>query len=362
MPAAEHSRTALPTDGCQAGEAARVIIAAARRRNRHRTTRISVLLAAVTIILMLVSVSVGDFPVALADMPGAVFGYGSPDATFAVQQLRLPRTICCELVGVAFGMSGAVLQSTVRNELASPDVIGITAGASTGAVLTIVVVGGSATALSLAALGGAFGAAALIYLLAYRSGVQGYRLILVGIGVAAGLGALTSYLILQADIEELRRANLWLVGSLNGRTWEQVGPLAVGVAVSLPAILLLARGLRGLQLGDDAARSIGVRVEPVRAGLVFAAVTLAAVGTAAAGPVAFVAFVSAPVARRLVGTGDVALLSSGLTGALLLTLSDLVAREALGSVELPVGVVTGILGAPYLVWLLTRTNRVGAGA
>jgi iron complex transport system permease protein len=321
-----------------------------------------VVLASVTIVVALISVSVGDFPVALTDVPRAVFGFGPPDATFVVQQLRLPRIICGVLVGASFGMSGAVLQSILRNELASPDVIGIASGASAGAVLMIVVVGGNATALSLAALGGGFAAAVLIYLLAYRSGVQGYRLILVGIGVAAGLGALTSYLILQADIEELRRANLWLVGSLNGRTWAEVGPLAFGVAASTPPILLLAGGLSGLQLGDDTAKSIGVRVEPVRAGLVVAAVALAAFGTAAAGPVAFVAFVAAPVARRLVGTGDVALLPSALTGALLLTLSDLVAREALGSVELPVGVLTGILGAPYLVWLLTRTNRVGEGA
>jgi iron complex transport system permease protein len=350
----------LPPGALQAHDEARAIVAAARRRGRPRTVAVTVALAAATFSLACVSISVGDFPIALAEVPGAVFGFGEPDATFIVHNLRLPRIVCGLLVGAAFGMSGAVFQSIVRNELASPDVIGITAGASAAAVLMIVIVGSGAAALSVAALVGALGTAALIYLLAYRRGVQGYRLILVGIGIAAGLGALTSYLILQADIEELQRANIWLTGSLNGRTWEHVGPLVIAVAVCIPAILLLAGGLRALQLGDDAAKGVGVKVEPVRASLVLAAVALAAFGTAAAGPVAFVAFVSAPVARRLVGTGDVALLPAALVGGLLLTASDLVAREGLGSVELPVGVLTGILGAPYLVWLLTRTNRVGA--
>jgi iron complex transport system permease protein len=191
--------------------------------------------------------------------------------------------------------------------------------------------------------------------------MSGYRLILVGIGVAAALQAVTSYLLIRANLEEVQEATVWLTGSLNGSAWETTMPLLIAVVVLVPATLLLARSLRGLQLGDDSARGLGVRVEPMRAAIVLAGVGLVGFGTAAAGPVAFVALISAPIARRLVGPGRLALLAAGLAGALLLTLSDVIARQAFGEVELPVGVITGILGAPYLLWLLVHTNRRGTG-
>lgn len=336
-------------------------VRAARRRGRPRVVAVVTGLLLAIVVVACVSMTVGSFPIPVLDVPSILLGHGDQQTTFIVNELRLPRIVCGLLVGVAFGVSGAIFQSLVQNELASPDIIGITAGASTAAVLMIVVVGASATELSLAALVGAGLTALAIYLLSYRQGVTGYRLILIGIGFAAGLGAVTSYLVLRAELDELQRANVWLIGSLNGRGWEQVGPLALVVAVLVPGAVLLRRALRALQLGDDAATGIGVRVNPAKVAILLIGVALAAFATAAAGPVAFVAFVSAPIARRMLGNGDVALVSSGLFGALLLTFADLVARLGIADNELPVGVLTGIFGAPYLVWLLIKTNRSSTG-
>jgi iron complex transport system permease protein len=199
-----------------------------------------------------------------------------------------------------------------------------------------------------------------IYLLAYKRGVSSYRLVLVGIGVAAVLNAITSYLLTRAEILDAQRATVWLTGSLNARGWDQVRPLACAMTVLGPALALLVRPMRGLQLGDDAAKGLGIRVERAKAGLIVVAVALCAVATSTAGPVAFVAFLAGPIARRLAGGSHLALLPAALVGALLLLASDLVARRAFAPTELPVGVVTGIVGAPYLVWLLARANRIGS--
>jgi iron complex transport system permease protein len=351
--------TAVPV--LHADAEARRLVAAARTHGRARRRAVTTALAVATFVVICVSVSVGEYTMPLSDVIAGMLGFGDRDATFVVQELRLPRAVCGLLVGLALGISGAVFQTTVRNELASPDVIGITAGAGTAAVLMIVVWDTSSVSLSLAALMGALGTALAIYLLAYKRGVAGYRLILVGIGVQFGLTSVTSYLLTRAEIEDVQRAAVWLAGSLNGRGWEQATPLACAMAVLVPLILLLTRGLRALELGDDTAKGIGVPVERMRAVIIIAAASLAAFATAAAGPVAFVAFVSAPIARRLVGGGDVVLIASALTGALLLVAADLVGRKGLGSIELPVGILTGIIGAPYLLWLLTTTNRAGAG-
>lgn len=337
------------------------LVRSARRSTRPREIGVTVGLVGALVLTACVSLTLGDYPIPALDVPGILLGFGTPDVTFIVNELRLPRLVCGVLVGAAFGISGAIFQSLVQNELASPDVIGITAGASTVAVVMIAVVGSSATQLSVGALAGALLTAAAIYLLAYRKGITGYRLILVGIGFAALLGALTEYLLLRAEREELQRASVWLVGSLNGRGWEQTAPLALALAVLVPAAALLRRQLRGLQLGDDAAAGIGVRVGLAKGAVLLVGVALAAFATAAAGPVAFVAFVSAPIVRRMLANGDPGLLLSGVFGALLLTSADMVARAGLGELELPVGIITGILGAPYLVWLLVKTNRSSTG-
>lgn len=327
----------------------------------RRTVAVSLVLTAVVGATLALSVSVGDFPVPLADVVPAIFGFGNPDSDFIVRTLRLPRALTGALVGAAFGLSGAIFQSLARNPLASPDVIGITAGASAAAVAVIVWLGGGSTVVSLGALAGALVTAAAIYLLAYKRGVVGDRLVLVGIGVAAVLSALTSYLLTRAEIFEAQRAIVWLTGSLNGRSWDHVGPVALTLGLLLPISLALGRQLRLLDLGDDTAKGLGARVEPSRAALIAAAVGLAAVATASAGPVAFVALVAPQIARRVVRAAGATLVPSALVGAALVLLADLAARRAFAPTELPVGVVTGIIGAPYLLWLLARANRFGAG-
>ncbi len=324
-----------------------------------RVLAVSAVLALVTTGVGAVSLSVGDFPIPVSEVVAAVLGLGESDAHFIVHTLRLPRLLTAVLVGAAFGLSGAIFQSLARNPLASPDIIGVNAGAALAALVVIVVLDGAATMVSVGSLGGALATAAAIYLLAYRRGVTGYRLVLVGIGVTAVLTSATSYLLTQADIFDAQRATVWLTGSLNGRGWEHVRPVVAVLAALVPVTFAMGRQLRLLQLGNDAARGLGARVERARGGLLFVAVVLAAVATASAGPVAFVALVAPQIASRLVGGGHPALGPAALTGAAVVVLADLVGRRAFAPIEMPVGIITAVVGAPYLLWLLARANRVG---
>lgn len=276
-----------------------------------------------------------------------------------MNELRLPRALCGILVGVAFGTSGNVIQRIADNPLASPDVIGITAGAATAAVFSIVVLGLGGLVTSGFALVGGLGAAAVIYVLAYRDGVSGYRLVLIGIGITAALTSITQYLMTRTQLYDAQRAVVWLTGSLNAVSWGAVGPMIVTVAVGVPATLVLSPQLGVLELGDDTARALGVHVEAARAALLVIAVTLAAMATAAAGPVAFVALASPQIARRLVGPRSLAIVPSALTGALLVLAADLAGARLFAPTTMPVGVVTAVIGAPFLLYLLTRMSRIG---
>ncbi len=331
-----------------------------RSRRSVRIRAVSVLLGALLIGVVCLSLSVGDFNLPLPDVLRALVGEGSRSATFVVIQLRLPRVLAGVLVGIAFGLSGAIFQTLIRNPLASPDIIGITSGASFGAVICIIVLGLGGVAVSLGAFAGALGTAIAIYVLAWRNGVHGYRLVLVGIGMAAILSSVISYLMVRAELYTAAEALRWLTGSLNSIDWPTVATLVVCSVVLVPLGLLLGRRLRMLQLGDDSASALGLGVERSRLLLIVVGVALAAVATAATGPIGFVAFVSAPIARRLTGHSGLALVPAALVGALVVTLSDFVAQHATPT-QFPVGVVTGIVGAPYLLWLLMRTNRGGSG-
>jgi iron complex transport system permease protein len=229
--------------------------------------------------------------------------------------------------------------------------IGFTVGSVTGAVLVILVIDGTTAQIAAGAIGGGLATAALIYVLALRGGVQGYRLVLVGIGVAAVLQAVNAYLVARATREDAFEAAHWMIGSVNGRGWEHVWPVAAALAVLVPAALLLARPLAMLELGDDAARALGVSAERSRLALIFVAVGLTAVATASTGPIAFVALAAPQIARRLTHSAAPGLVAAALMGALLLVLSDLAAQRLL-SIDLPVGVMTGALGGIYLCWLL----------
>lgn len=323
---------------------------------------VPVLISALAVLLLAVGTARGDYPLPVSEVLGVLLGGGDEIQRLVVLELRLPRTLTGLLVGLALGMAGAITQSVARNPLASPDVLGITAGASAAAVALIVLGGGAAggvlgsLGLPLSALLGGFGAAGLVYLLAWRGGIDGFRLILVGIGVGAVLTAFTSYLLVRAEINDATQATVWLTGSLNGRSWQHVVPVGIAVVAVGIVALACAPALAALRLGTDTARAVGLRVQLAVGLLVLAAVALAAVATAAAGPIAFVAFVSPQIAMRLVGSAGPPMLAGGLVGAVVVLGSDLVARTVL-PVELPVGIVTAVIGAPYLIHLLVRHNR-----
>ena len=340
---------------------ASTVVGLERRHRRRRGVVVGLVLAAIAFATFCVSVSVGDFPIPLPEVVPALFGFGDRDAHFIVHTLRLPRALVGLLAGAAFGFSGAIFQSLARNPLASPDIIGISAGAAAGAVAAIVLAHAGSTDVALAAFGSALLTALAIYVLAYKRGVSAYRLVLVGIGIGAVLTSVTSYLLTRADIYEAARAQIWLVGSLNGRSWSHVRPLVLVLLVLTPVILLLARPMRALQLGDDTARGLGTAVNRARTSLIIAGVALAAVATASAGPIAFVAFVAPAIARRLLHTSGFTLLPAALMGSTLVLAADLVGRQMFKPTGLPVGVITALIGAPYLLWLLARANRIGVG-
>ncbi len=301
-----------------------------------------------------------DF-LAHTDVPPPLTAPGGPGTLLVVQELRLPRAMTGLLAGIAFGMSGALFQTMTRNPLASPDMIGLTQGAGTAVVAGIVL--GWDFGLGTQALGlfGALASALLVYGLAWRRGTTGYRIILVGIGVSWVCLSATDFLLARGGRFQAQAALGWLVGNLNGRDWQQAAPLAYALVVLVPAALLIGRLMRTLQLGDDVAKGLGTRVQAVRLTVLLTGVGLVAFATAAAGPVAFVALAAPQIAQRLCRTAWPPPLAAGLTGALVVLASDVLARELVPGTELPVGIVTGVLGAPVLLWLLIRVNRAGSG-
>ncbi|MFD3875698.1 FecCD family ABC transporter permease [Streptomyces sp. NPDC058623] len=318
-----------------------------------------VLLAVATAVLAVVLIGTGDFEIAPADVVRTLLGNGSPAHAFIVNDLRLPRVLVAVLVGAALGMSGAVFQSVSRNPLGSPDLLGFGHGASVGALVVIVVFNGGAGEVALGALVGGLLAGAAVYLLAYKQGIQGYRLVLVGIGSSAVLVAVIQYLMTKAQVVEATRAMVWLTGSLAGRDWAQVWPLLATCAVLFPLVLGQSRALRTMEMGDDAAYALGVRVERTRMVLVPAAIVLTTAAAAAAGPISFVALAAPQLARRLSRSTGSNPLTGALMGAVLLLASDLASQRAFGADQLPVGVVTGLVGGLYLLGLLVSERRAG---
>lgn len=334
-----------------------MVVAGRRRRLRRRALIIGGLATAV-VVAYLVSLMVGNTFYGLDVVWRVLRGEDVDGASFTVGDLRLPRATLAVLAGVGFGLAGVTFQTMLRNPLASPDIIGISAGATTAAVFGIIVLSLSETGVSILALAGALFTAGIIYLVSNRNGFAGTRLILIGIGAQAFLVAMTSYILSKAPNWDMQEAMQWITGSLNGATWTTVLPMALAAAVFVPLLLLRARDLGALRLGDDTAAALGVRVGSTRVLLVLGAVALLAFATAACGPIAFVAFMSGPVAARLVGPGGSLLVPAALVGALLVLVADLAGQYAFDN-RYPVGVVTGVLGAPFLLYLLARTNRSG---
>lgn len=328
-------------------------------RVEPRTVVVVLLLAAVAFAVGVVLIGSGDFSIAPRDVVSTLFGQGTFQQEFIVEELRLPRILVALLVGTALGIGGAVFQSISRNPLGSPDMLGFTQGSAVGALTAIVLFQAGAAAVAGGAVVGGVATGAAVYLLAWKRGVHGYRLVLVGIGATAMLTAAVNYLLTKASLVDATRAMLWMTGSLDGRSWEQVRPLFAVGCVLVPLILAQGRALRMMEMGDDAAYALGVRVERVRMLLIAAAVLLVAAATAAAGPIAFVALSAPQVARRLTRSPGPNLVPAAVTGAALLLCADWVATQAFDDRQLPVGVVTAVVGGCYLLWLLVTERKAG---
>ena len=327
-------------------------------RFRVRTVAVCAAGAAAVGALAILALCLGDLPLTPLQVAGALTGSGDAFTGTVVLEWRLPRVLAALLFGAALGLSGAVFQSLTRNPLASPDIIGLSAGSYAGGLGVIIVLGAGAGTVLVAAgsIVGGLVAAALVYALAYRRGIQGFRLIVIGIGISAMLQALSTYLLLRAKLEVAMVAAVWGAGSLSAVGWAQFAPAAVVVVLACAALGASAGSLARLELGDDAARALGTRVERSRLGLIVSAVALTAVVTAAAGPIAFVALAAPQIARRVTRTAGIALVPAALMGALLLMASDIVAQHVLPT-PLPVGLVTVVVGGGYLVWLLIHESR-----
>ncbi|WDT54430.1 FecCD family ABC transporter permease [Streptomyces sp. G7(2002)] len=335
-----------------------------------RATVVGLLLLAVALAAGIALIGSGDYPMTPAEVFATLTGDGDPGQQYIVHELRLPRVLVGLLVGAAFGISGAVFQTVSRNPLGSPDVLGFAQGSSVGALVAIVYFQAGAFGVAAGAVAGGVGTGVAIFLLAWKRGIHGYRFVLVGIGASAMLYAMVLFLMTKANIVEATRATTWMTGSLNGRDWDQVQPLAVVCAVLVPLLLFHGRPLRMLEMGDDAAHALGVRVDRVRITVLLAAVVLVAAATAAAGPISFVALTAPQVARRLTlprwlqGGGGAPmpgpnLVLSALMGSVLLVAADWASQRLFGADQLPVGVLTGVLGGGYLLWLLATERKAG---
>lgn len=299
------------------------------------------------------SLSFGAAGLSPVDAALAVFGVGQDMQVFLIQQLRLPRWIAGVLSGFAFGVGGCLLQTLARNRLATPGIIGVDDGASAFAVASIVAVPTS-LAPSMLALWGAAVAGGLVFALSAGAGSRGYRFIVVGIAVGVFFGALTNLMLARTGIDSANQAYPWTVGSLNARPALSVGLLAAGLLVCVPGAKYVARALDQLRLSDAVAMSLGVNIARTRTLVLVLTVVLTGLAVAVAGPVGLIALAAPEAARHLAGNKGVPVLLSGLAGALMMIVADWLGRSLFAPIEIPVGVITAVVGGPYLLWILLR--------
>ncbi len=334
------------------------MIIKARKKRRNRYVGVTIILALIAIGLCCTMMMLGNTIYPVTDVIHVLLGETIPGASFAINEIRLPRTVAGLFAGFAFGAGGYIFQTMLRNPLANPNVIGITTGSSAAAVFCIIVLHTSSTVVSLAAVVGGLVTVAIIYGLSKGTSFSIGRLILIGIGIQAMLNAFISYLMLIGKTNDLPNALRWLSGSLNGAELEMTYPLIIAVVIVTPVLIYFAKQLEMLELGEQAATSLGVNTNKTRVILMISAVLIIALATATTGPIAFVAFLAGPIAKRLVGVGFSNILPAGLIGVILVLGGDLIGQFAFET-RYPVGVITGIIGAPYLIYLLIRINRKG---
>jgi iron complex transport system permease protein len=327
----------------------------------RRVPTILLCLAVAIVVAMVMNLGRGEYPISPLDIVKTVLGIdtGNPDHAFVIHNLRLPRTLVAFMVGMALAVSGTIFQGITRNPLADPGIIGINAGASLAAVAVIVLFPSAPIyTLPVSAFVGALLMAGLIYSLAWNNGSSPVLFILMGVGLSAIAGAFTSLLITFGDIYSVSDALVWLAGSVYGRTWEQVFSFLPWLIVFIPMALTLARHLNALNLGDDVAKGLGTRVEWQRGLLVLVGVALAGAGVATAGMIGFVGLIAPHVGRQLVGTNHEGLIpTSALLGGMLVVVADFLGRTLFAPIEIPCGVVTAAVGAPYFLYLLIRNRK-----
>lgn len=328
-----------------------------RRRRSMRRRVVLAILALVVVAAYVASLTYGRTYYPLQEVYWVIAGYDRP-GSYTVGQLRLPRASLALFVGLAFGLSGVAFQTLLRNPLASPDIIGITTGSSAAAAVAIVTFQVSRTTVSVVAVLAGLCIASAVFALAFRRGVSGTRFVLIGLGMDAIARSVVQWQLERASNFEVVAAMRWMTGSLNGANWSDVEPVLWALVIFGGLILSQTRNLAAQQLGDDTASALGVRVQLSKALVVVAAVGLICFATAAAGPIAFVAFLSGPIAARLIGPNGSVLLPAALVGAALVLIADLAGQYAFAT-KLPVGVITGVLGAPFLLFLIVRINRSG---
>ncbi|MFL4452213.1 iron-enterobactin ABC transporter permease [Serratia marcescens] len=322
-----------------------------------RLLLVNLSLLALCLVMAVAALCYGTLQLSLEQVFAALTGEAPKNLVTVVTQWRLPRIAMALLLGAALGMSGAIFQSIIRNPLGSPDVIGFNMGAYTGALIAITLFNGGYYYIAGGALAGGILAALAIYLLAWRQGIAGFRLIIVGIAISAVLVSTNTWLIITASLERAMDAAMWQAGSLNGMTWQKAQPATAFIVLAAAAALLMGKRLQLLEMGDDTARALGVNAEGSRLWLMLFGVTLTAAVTATAGPISFIALAAPQIARRLAGQSSVTLTSSALMGAALLLGADVVSQHLFAPIQLPVGVVTVCIGGLYLIWLLIREAR-----
>ncbi len=332
-------------------------VAALRARRRRKLALVLTALAVLLVALATLALTLGAASLPPSRALLALVGLGDAGDTFIVHRLRLPRIEAAVLAGAAFGLAGALFQSTLRNPLASPDILGIASGASLGAVWALLVAGLTGLAVSGAAFLGALTIAFCIWFFAWRQGLHPIRSVLVGVGFAYLCSSLLAWLLASAEVREAASALVWTVGSVADVRGAELTTFAAGLALLATAVAVVGRWQGPLALGDDHARGLGVPVDAARVGSLLLAVGLVALATSVVGPLAFVALVAPAIARRLVDDGGPALTTSAVTGAALVLAADLVGQHGLFDISAPTGIVTGLVGAPYLLWLLATHGR-----
>lgn len=330
-------------------------------QRKKRLVIVSSILIVITLILMISMLMLGNTFYDLKTIGRVLLGENIKGVTFAIHTVRLPRMLAAVLSGLAFGMAGNAFQTMLANPLASPDIIGVTSGTSVAAIFCILILNWNGSIVSATAVVVGLLVAGLIYVLSRGGSFSGGRLILIGIGIQAMLQAVISYILLKASQYDVAVAMQWLSGSLNGIQMNKILPLCVVVCIGGMALILLGKGLQLLEMGEQSAITLGLKTDQTRILIVMSAVCLIAFATAVTGPIAFVAFLAGPIAKKLVGHGTSSTICAGLVGAVLVMSSDLIGQYAF-DVRFPVGVITGILGAPYLIFLLIQMNKRGQSA